>query len=279
MDRFHQLMSSQNQIINYYYVGRHQCKPHHKHGPAVRNHYLIHYIHSGQGIYRTNGKTYHLHAGQGFLICPGEVMYYEADIEKPWDYTWLAFQGEQVADYLALAHLSLDNPIFTCHHIDQMEALLAKLNTNRVLQGTLSGHIKLLSYTYEFFSLLIDDKVFHTDSVKDSPLSPYIKKAIDYIYANYWHKLHVTDIAEYVGLDRKYLGTLFKKDTKQTPTQFIRSVRVRNAYELLRSSDLTITEISNSVGFSDPFQFSKVMKKALGAPPSELRKKALNTFY
>lgn len=272
MDKFSDLMDMQNHRVNYYYSGGYQCKPNHEHGPAVRNHYLIHYVHKGKGIYRTNNKTYHLHAGQGFLICPGEVMYYKADSEDPWEYTWLAFKGAEVSNYLAIAHLDLENPIFTCYHTEDMEDLLHKIDQSKKLMGTLNGHLKLLSYTIEFFSLLVDDKTLDTHDSKESPMNPYVKKTIDYIYVNYWHKLTINEIADYVGLERKYLSTLFKKETQVSPSKFIQKVRVRHAYELLQNSDLSITEISNSVGYSDPLQFSKIIRKALGHPPSQIRK-------
>ena len=44
--------------------------PGHRYGPAVRSYYLIHFILAGKGTFQANQHTYHLHAGQGFLIEP-----------------------------------------------------------------------------------------------------------------------------------------------------------------------------------------------------------------
>ena len=62
-----------------YQCGMEKCKPSYSYGPAVRDHYLIHFIIKGSGIFYVNGKSYEIKANQGFLICPDVVTYYKAD--------------------------------------------------------------------------------------------------------------------------------------------------------------------------------------------------------
>ena len=57
---------------------------------------------SGQGTlfsHSANGDIheYHLSAGQGFLICPGQINLYTADEQEPWKYVWLEFDGLRTA--------------------------------------------------------------------------------------------------------------------------------------------------------------------------------------
>ncbi len=72
-----------NTDLNLYHCGSENCAPGHSYGPAIRDHYLIHYILDGKGFFQVNNKTYHLKNGQGFLICPDIITYYEADKENP----------------------------------------------------------------------------------------------------------------------------------------------------------------------------------------------------
>lgn len=74
-------------------VGRSDTLSSHKYGPAVRNYYLIHYILAGLGTFQTEQMTYRLHAGQGFLIEPGQETTYIADKNTPWSYIWIGFAG------------------------------------------------------------------------------------------------------------------------------------------------------------------------------------------
>lgn len=47
-----------------------KCTPAHSFGPAIRDHFLIHYIIEGSGTFLENGKLYKLHKNQGFIIFP-----------------------------------------------------------------------------------------------------------------------------------------------------------------------------------------------------------------
>lgn len=82
------LESNINENIDLYlaYCGIEYCYPSHSFGPAIREQYLLHYILDGKGIFKVNNKTYNLTKGQGFLINPNELTYYEADKYEPWKY-------------------------------------------------------------------------------------------------------------------------------------------------------------------------------------------------
>ena len=66
-----------------YTCGYENCAPGHSYGPIMRNGYLIHYVLSGKGIYKARGGIFRLKAGDAFLICPDELIYYEADKHDP----------------------------------------------------------------------------------------------------------------------------------------------------------------------------------------------------
>ena len=102
--------------LGLYQFGYEQCKPAHSFGPAVRNHFLFHYIISGTGILMANDshgvtQTYHVKSGQGFMIFPGQINTYISDEKLPWEYTWIEFDGLRAKETIELSGLSLDNPI------------------------------------------------------------------------------------------------------------------------------------------------------------------------
>ena len=74
-----------------YQYGREACEPGHAFGPARRSHFLFHYIISGRGLLMTTDEKgiktdYRLSGGEGFLIFPGQVNTYVADLDDPWEY-------------------------------------------------------------------------------------------------------------------------------------------------------------------------------------------------
>jgi AraC-like DNA-binding protein len=56
-----------------------------------------------------------------------------------------------------------------------------------------------------------------------------------------------------------------------SPQNFLINYRVERAVDLMQNPELTIGDISRSVGYEDPFQFSKIFKKIKGVSPSEFR--------
>lgn len=100
--------------------GLSQTLPHHSFGPAIKPHYMIHFIISGKGHFSIGGKKYPLEAGYGFLITPEELAYYEADANDPWTYVWVGFGGNLAPQTITLLGLSLQQPVFRCDDSDRI---------------------------------------------------------------------------------------------------------------------------------------------------------------
>lgn len=83
------VLTAQDTALSITTFGKSHTHPGHYYGPGMRPHYLIHFILSGKGTFKTfydENKVYNLQAGQGFLIEPGLVIRYESDLEEPWSY-------------------------------------------------------------------------------------------------------------------------------------------------------------------------------------------------
>ena len=104
--------------LGLYQFGREDCDPAHSFGPAIRNHFLFHYILSGKGTFmwqdaKRKENIAHLKAGQGFLISPGQITTYVADDRIPWEYCWLEFDGLRAKESLEITGLSVNQPIYS----------------------------------------------------------------------------------------------------------------------------------------------------------------------
>ena len=138
------------------------------------------------------------------------------------------------------------------------EVLIAKVKNILVLNDTLKN-----TYTKRVEVL--------TPKVKsESSNDKLIKKIVLYIEDNLTDtQLSVETLSRHVGLSR---GTLYNKLlelTGQTPVEFIRSVKLDKAAELLENNELTIAEVAYSAGFSTPNYFAKAFKAKFNMLPSE----------
>ena len=101
-----------------------------------------------------------------------------------------------------------------------------------------------------------------------------IKRIINlqkYINAHYAEALTVSFACEYVKLDYHYFSRLFKQETGKNFIDYLNSVRIINAQQLLTSTNQSIAFISQNVGFQNPSYFNRVFKSLCGITPKEYR--------
>lgn len=101
-----------------------------------------------------------------------------------------------------------------------------------------------------------------------------LKKILAYIHENYTKNLTIEQIAKSYSLNQNYISQLFKRETGKTFTEYIMELRIRYANELLRSTNLPISEIAELSGYPDYFYFARVYKKVTGITPSQFRQKS-----
>ena len=107
---------------------------------------------------------------------------------------------------------------------------------------------------------------------KTRSTSEIIEKIVSYIQANYMKNLTADDLAHHFGLSRTHMTRCFKEYTGFAPHEYITRLRIYNARYLLKTTDLSIDEISHQTGFSDSVYFIQVFKKSEGITPSKFRK-------
>jgi len=258
---------ARNLDLELYYCGTEQCIPGHYFGPGVKDHYKIHFIHSGKGIFILDGIQYSLSEGQVFLISPNDIAYYESDAVDPWRYSWVAFNGLNSEKYLKRMGLSLQHPVKLCENRENVETIIQTLiETSKIPENR---DIKLTGLMHLFIASLSNESDEKNDQRRPNE---YISNAIKFIQMNYSKDLRISDITSYLSLERKYFSRIFKTQTGLSPQEFLLKYRMKMACVLLESSSLTIKEIATSVGYSDQLAFSRLFKKHMDISPTEYRK-------
>lgn len=259
--------------LNVYQYGHEKCEAEYMYGPYVRDHYLIHFVTSGKGRFVLNNISYEIEKGSGFIIYPDEITYYQADKTEPWTYRWVGFNGGNCGTILKNMGFSAQNPIFKCDDIDKMREIFSHMKKTE--EFTKKGQLKLAGYLYMLFSLMTQSNA-DTDKIPENPYASskeYVAGAIDFIVKNYANKITVNDISQYIGLNRSYFGSIFKKHTSKSPQEFLIEFRLDKAVKLMPNAKLNISDIARSVGYEDSMLFCKTFKKHYGMPPTEYRLK------
>lgn len=260
--------ASRFQDLQLRFCGYEECVPGHSYGPAVRNQYLIHIIKSGSGIYQVNQQRYELGSGSGFLIEPGAQTYYEADLENPWTYFWVGFDGSMAPDVIRDLGLGKELLVF---QTTKGEALLDVVRFMKKYQAHSSADEYMQqALLYRFLSLLLSDMEVRIP--EKGKRNEHVVKAIRYIEENYTRpSMNVSDVADAVNIERGYLYVLFEKYLNRSPKDYLTRFRLTKATELLNHTDLSIEEIAGHCGYQDAVTFSKSFKKMFSLPPSKYR--------
>ena len=224
-------------------AGRERCNPSHKFGPTIRNYYLIHFILSGKGTFKTPRGEYRLENGDAFLIKPGEVTVYEADAETPWEYVWLGFRGNLAGEFDVVSDVFSYAPsIVSC--IDE------------VLESDTGNEALAASAAYKLYASL----------ALDQNRADYPNRVKWYVNSHYMEDVTVAQIADTMGVNRKYLARIFKERYGVSMQQFIITKRLHEAKKLLKRG-FNVEEAARMVGYGDAFSFSKAFKKQYGTSP------------
>lgn len=249
--------------------GLSRTEPLHSFGPALKPHYLIHYIVSGRGRLQLGGKEYPLEQGYGFLIPPEELAFYQADEADPWTYVWVGFYGSLAQDVLNSMGLSLTSPVFKTDkgkEIYQSVKDMLEHNTFGV-----SNELRRNGQLQLFLSLIAESAPVE-ERGEDDKADTYVKRAVAFIVGNYCNPIKITDVADYVCINRSYLYTLFKKAMGMSPQQFLSVFRLTKAAELLQVTALPVESIALSCGYTDPLVFSKAFRQLKQMSPSAYRR-------
>lgn len=103
-----------------------------------------------------------------------------------------------------------------------------------------------------------------------------LRRAIEYIHANYHQEIVLSEIAEAAFLSEYHFAHLFKKVTGLTPNNYLIAVRLEQAKKLLAETDESIANVSLAVGYTSQSHFTKVFRNFTGLTPAKYRESLIS---
>lgn len=101
--------------------------------------------------------------------------------------------------------------------------------------------------------------------------SVIVKPALEYIENHFDERLTLDDMASLCNISSSYFSKLFNRITGENFSNYVNTVRIRKACELLENGDLPITTIAFDLGYEDISYFDKVFKRLTGVTPSQYK--------
>ncbi|WP_303859763.1 PocR ligand-binding domain-containing protein [Alkalibaculum bacchi] len=96
----------------------------------------------------------------------------------------------------------------------------------------------------------------------------------DYILENYQENTSLEEICDAVFLSPNYASKIFKDDQGMTIMEYVTKVKLEEAKRLLRMPGISVEDIAEKLGYSDPSYFTKVFRRKIGMTPTQYRKQS-----
>lgn len=236
--------------------------------PRGRLDYQLLYIASGKGHFLLNGKDVAVPAGHMVLYQPKEMqkyVYYGTDQTEVF---WVHFTGNEVKKILKEYHIPLNRHVFYTGKSPEYPKVFKRMI--RELQLCQPHYEELLAMLFRQLLIIIDRHLTGTRQLSGR-VQRELDQAIRYFTEHYQEPVQIEEYAASLHKTAGWFIRSFRLYTGVTPMQYIISVRMANAQNLLQSSEYNITEIAAMVGYDNPLYFSRLFKRQTGISPSEYR--------
>ncbi len=211
-----------------------------------------------------------------FVVIPPQLLHTEvSNPTDPLEYYVLGVSNMMISGFIARNNLY--NPVIDLGNInDKIRTLIVDIY-NEMQSKKMGYELIVESYYLQFIVLLMRKMKFNLDFKEEKNIRKEIAAARDYIDSHYMEDISLDEIANFVSLSKYHLSREFTKNLGQSPVQYLNDRRIWEAKNLLESTNLTILDISNEVGFSSSSYFTQRFREIEGATPLQYRIKHRKT--
>lgn len=234
---------------------------------GINQHILIYCV-EGYGWVEINGKQILIEPSQYITIPANEPHIYGADEEDAWTIYWVHFNGmlaKHIVE-LIIKHSKDYKPYlaYNENRIKLFEDIYEQLD--RGYSDDTLRYVNMIFYHF-LSSLLYEEKFNGTQTNKLNAVST----AIELMKQRLGEVLSLCDLAYTSNLSVSHFSTVFKNETGYSPIDYFNHLKIQKACQYLLFTDMSIKEISFSLGIEDQYYFSRMFSKLMNVSPKEYR--------
>ncbi len=254
--------------------------------PNTHEYFEMVYIKKGSAVFEIAGQPVAIGPNDIIIIKPRQAHKFIVKSEAGCEFIVLNFKftnqvNNEVSeisleDFLNFVNNKEWGP-FISLKVSQKNEIITLLN--KILRERESAEIgsELLNYLlimelFVFISRALKMEWESSIKNKSPKLKELIEVSVKFINNNFERDISLGDIARFIFLSPSYFTRAFKEEVGISPISYLLKIRVDRAKELLRETDLKISDIALSIGFSNQQRFNEIFKKYAGVTPLHYRK-------
>ncbi|MDR3434819.1 MAG: arabinose operon transcriptional regulator AraC [Rouxiella aceris] len=241
--------------------------------PGGMKGYILHMTLRGEGRIKAGNRYIASCQNDLFLFPPGVAHHYgRSENSEHWDHLWIYFHPRPYwLDWLRWDRL--EDSIGITRLQDAAFTAQIQAGFKEVIQQSSSDELLSEALAMNALERLIISCFKLQPLCNHQSIDPRISTLCHYISEHIVDDLSIVQLAEKVFLSPSRLAHLFKNEMHQTIFAWREQLRVNRARNLLQSTHLTVSQVSQAVGYDDPLYFSRIFRHHAGVSPREYKKR------
>ena len=229
------------------------------------------YVVDGKGEFNIQGQRFPLKANDFVIINP-QVEHTElSSPDEPLEYIVLGINGLSFSNLTPVSEGGHPFSFFNLR--DEQKDILRYLNA--MVQEATSQQMSYELVCHNLLEILLikilRHQHFDLEVGKQSKATKDISFIKHYLETYYHESIQLEDLASMTHLSRFYISHSFKKEIGMSPMEYLIDIRIKESKILLRTTNYSISQVADIVGFTTPTYFSKQFRKSTGISPTDYR--------
>jgi AraC family transcriptional regulator of arabinose operon len=247
--------------------------------PNARGHYtyrkkglpenFLFYCVDGAGWYKIGDKRSEVGPNQFFILPQNVEHAYASTDDNPWTIYWIHFGGDSLAKFNELHAVQKHFKPFYIKSSGEIITMFSRMYKALELGYSTDNLIFANMCLPHFLSLFIYNSKHTTVSPTDK--LDVVDSAILYMQEHINENISLQDLSSHYNYSASRFSSLFKQKTGYAPIDYFIQMKMQKASQQLDFSSSSVKDIALSMGFDDPYYFSKRFRKIIGLSPKQYR--------
>ena len=229
------------------------------------------YVVDGKGEFNIQGQRFPVKPNDFVIINP-QVEHTElSSPDEPLEYIVLGINGLSFSNLTPVSEGGHPFSFFNLR--DEQKDILRYLNA--MVQEATSQQMSYELVCHNLLEILLikilRHQHFDLEVGKQSKATKDISFIKHYLETYYHESIQLADLASMTHLSRFYISHSFKKEIGMSPMEYLIDIRIKESKILLRTTNYSISQVADIVGFTTPTYFSKQFRKSTGISPTDYR--------